>query len=61
MDKIVLKNMEFSGRIGCLEQETTLSEITEKMAARYDAPKDVIERDVKNIIDQLRKIGAIDE
>ena len=47
--------------IGCLEQETTLSEITEKMAARYDAPRDVIERDVKNIIDQLRKIGAIDE
>ena len=47
--------------ISCLENETTLEEIVEKMAKEYDAPRDVLERDVHKIIDQLRKIGAIDE
>ena len=47
--------------ISCLEKDTTLEEVVEKMAKEYDAPRDVLERDVHKIIDQLRKIGAIDE
>jgi hypothetical protein len=47
--------------IGCLEKETTEAEIVAKMQKKYDGPKDVMERDVRKIIDQLRKIGAIDE
>lgn len=47
--------------IGCLENDTTEAEIVEKMLAVYDAPRDVIERDVSKIIGQLRDIGAIDE
>ena len=47
--------------ISCLENETTPEEIVEKMAKEYNAPRDVLERDVHKIIDQLRKIGAIDE
>jgi len=47
--------------IGCLENETTEAEIVAKMQKKYDGPKDVMERDVRKIIDQLRKIGAIDE
>ena len=31
------------------------------MQKKYDGPKEAMERDVKKIIDQLRKIGAIDE
>lgn len=47
--------------ISCLESETTEAEIVEKMQEKYDGPKDAMERDVKNIIAQLRKIGAIDD
>ncbi|WP_044974991.1 PqqD family protein [Ruminococcus sp. HUN007] len=47
--------------INCLETETTPEEIVAKMAREYDAPRDVLERDALKIIDQLRKIGAIDE
>ena len=46
--------------ITCLENETTEEEIIEKMLAEYDAPREVIERDVKKIVSQLRGIGAID-
>jgi hypothetical protein len=47
--------------IGCLENDTTEENIVAEMQKKYDEPKEVIERDVKKIIDQLRKIGAIDE
>ena len=47
--------------ISCLEKETTEDEIIAKMEQKYDAPKEVLERDVKKIIAQLRKIGAIDD
>ncbi|MCR4794056.1 MULTISPECIES: PqqD family protein [Ruminococcus] len=47
--------------IGCLENETTEAEIIEKMQQKYDGPKEAMERDVKKIIGQLRKIGALDE
>ena len=47
--------------ISCLENDTTEDEIVAKMQQQYDGPKEAMERDVKKIIDQLRKIGAIDE
>ena len=47
--------------IGCLEKDTTEAEIVAKMQKKYDGPKEAMERDVKNIIAQLRKIGAIDD
>ena len=47
--------------IKCLEKETTEAEIVDKMQKKYDGPKEVIEHDVKKIIAQLRKIGAIDD
>ena len=46
--------------ITCLENETTEDEIVEKMLAEYDAPREVIARDVKKVIEQLRGSGAID-
>ena len=46
--------------ITCLENETTEDEIIEKMLAEYDAPREVIARDVKKVVEQLRGIGAID-
>ena len=47
--------------ISCLENDTTEAEIVAKMQEKYDGLKEAMERDVKKIIEQLRKIGAIDE
>lgn len=45
--------------IGCLEQETSEDEIVAKMLAKYDAPEEILRRDVQKIVGQLREIGAI--
>jgi len=45
----------------CLKEETSEAEIIAAMLEKYDAPEEVISRDVKKIIGQLRKIGALDE
>ena len=47
--------------IDCLGQEITLEELTEKLTARYDAPREIIVRDLQKVLDTLRKIGALDE
>ena len=47
--------------IGCLENDTTEAEIVAKMQEKYDGPKEAMESDVKRVIAQLRKIGAIDD
>ena len=47
--------------ISCLENDTTEAEIVAKLQKKYDGPKEAMECDVKKVIDQLRKIGAIDE
>ena len=47
--------------INCLETETSEDEIIRKVMMKYDAPREIVEKDVKKIISQLRKIGAIDD
>lgn len=47
--------------IECLENDTTEAEIAAKMKEKYDAPADVIERDLGRVLAQLREIGAIDD
>lgn len=44
-----------------LKTDTTREAIVDAMEERYDAPRDVIARDVENILEKLRSIGAIDE
>ena len=46
--------------IDCLKTETTQSAIVEQMMAAFEAPRDVLERDVSRILEKLRSIGAID-
>lgn len=46
--------------VDCLKKETTQAEIVDAMVNRYDAPREVIEADVENIIGKLKSIGAID-
>ncbi len=47
--------------IDLLVNGTTRDGIVSAMLDKYDAPRDVIERDVDKILDTLRSIGAIDE
>lgn len=47
--------------IDCLKEETTQEALTDKLCARYDAPRQIISRDLENILASLRKIGALDE
>ncbi|MCI8307068.1 MAG: PqqD family protein [Lachnospiraceae bacterium] len=46
--------------VNCLKEETTQAEIVDAMAAKYDAPREVIEADVNKIIEKLNSIGAIE-
>lgn len=67
---LVSANGEFNGLaksnataafiIDCLKEETTEEIIVDSMLALYDAPRDVIERDVKRVIDTLRSINALE-
>ena len=58
----VVKGNETLGIIlDLLKKDTTEKDITDAMVKEYDAPRDVIENDVKETISRLRKIGAVDE
>lgn len=47
--------------IDLLREETTLDALVDRVEAKYDAPRAVIEKDVLRILDALRQIGALDE
>ncbi len=45
----------------CLEEETDIEKNTDRIFAEYNAEKSLIRKDVEEIIEKLRSIGAIDE
>ena len=47
--------------VECLKEDTTEEKIVEAMLEKYDAPKDVLAKDVSEVIGKLRKVGALDE
>ena len=47
--------------LGYLQEDTTEEEIVNAMQRRFDAPEDVIRRDVEKALSELAKIGALDE
>ena len=47
--------------VECLKEDTTEEKIVETMLEKYDAPKDVLAKDVADVIEKLRKVGALDE
>lgn len=47
--------------IDCLKTEITRDELAEKLCSRYDAPREIICRDLDKVLASLRKIGALDE
>ena len=47
--------------VECLKEDTTQEKIVEDMFEKYDAPKEVLAKDVSDVIEKLRKVGALDE
>lgn len=47
--------------IDCLKEEISREELLNKLCARYDAPADLIDRDLERVLESLRRIGALDE
>lgn len=47
--------------VECLKEEVTEDEIIEKMLAKYDAGREQIAKDVKEVLGKLQSIGAIEE
>ncbi len=58
---LVKSNKTAAFIIDCLKEETTEADIIKKMLDVYDAPKEIIEKDVFKIIEKLKSINAIDE
>lgn len=58
---VVRGGKSFGVMLEILKNDVTEEEIVAAMRARFDAPEGVIEEDVENTLEQLRKIGAIDE
>ena len=58
---LVRSNKTAAFIVECLKKETTREEIVEAMYAKYDAPREVLQRDVDAIIEKLRGIGALTE
>ena len=51
----------FVAIVELLKQDTSEAEVIAAMKARYDAPEEIIARDVRKILTELREIGAIEE
>ncbi len=47
--------------LSLLEEEISEADLIAAMAERYDAPPEIIGRDVKSAFAQLREIGALEE
>ena len=46
--------------VDCLKKETTEEEIVKAMLQEYDAPAEVIARDVHSVVEKLQEIGALE-
>ncbi len=58
---VVRSNKTAAFIIESLKEPTTMEQIVEAMEAKYDAPREVIEKDVAKVLEELRSIGAIEE
>lgn len=58
---LVRSNKTAAFIVDCLKEETTKEKLVDAMTAKYNAPRNVIERDVDIVLDKLRSIRALDE
>lgn len=58
---VVKGNKTLGAILDLLKEDTTETAIIDAMKQRFNAPEDVITRDVEKVLSELRKIGALDE
>ncbi len=58
---IIKGNAVLGDLLNLLLKDTTEEKLIAAMLGRYNAPENVITKDVKAALDQLRAIGALDE
>ena len=58
---VVRGNQTLGAILGLLKAETTEEEIVSELCKRYEVTRDVVERDVKQALETLRRIDALDE
>ena len=58
---VVQGNSTLAALLELLRSETTEDQLVKNMMDRFDGAEDVIHRDVAHALEELRKIGAIDE
>ncbi|MCR5611597.1 MAG: PqqD family protein [Clostridiales bacterium] len=58
---IVRSNPTAAFIVDMLREGTTKEEIVDAMCEKYDAPREVISKDVDKVLDTLRGIDAIEE
>ena len=58
---LVKGNRTLGAILALLKEDTTEEVVVAAMKQRFDAPEEIIARDVKKALAELRKIGAIDE
>ena len=58
---IIKGNATFGEILSLLKDDVTESQIIEIVCREYDAPEEIISRDVKKILDSLRQVKALEE
>ncbi len=58
---VVRSNKTAAFIIEALKKPTTSEQIVDAMAEKYDAPREVLEKDVADVLARLRSIGAIED
>ena len=47
--------------IDCIAEGVTMEELTDRLDAKYDAPREKLAADAERLIAQLREIGAVED
>ena len=58
---LIKGNRTLGAILALLKEDTTEEAVVAAMKQQFDAPAEIITRDVKKALDELRKVGAIDE
>lgn len=57
---LIKGNTTFGAIVELLQKDTDEASVIQAMKQRFDAPDEVISRDVRHVLAELRRIGAID-
>ena len=56
---VVRGNKTLGAILECLKEDVTEEEILEAMKARFDAPEEILKRDIMEAISKLNSVGAL--